>query len=442
MNNGYPKAPLLEGLGEASKQKNMTSKERFDLTVNHKQPDKVVVDFGSTAVTGIHVLSVENLRKHYVLESRPVRVIEPYQMLGEVDSELVEAMGIDVIGAWGRNNMFGIYNHEPLKEMTTFWGQKVLVPNGFHTNFDEKGDLLIYPEGDLLAQASARMPKASYFFDAIIRQEPIDEEKIDVKDNLEEFGLVTEQELNFWKDATRKARATGKAVIAGLGGTALGDIALVPGIQMKHPKGIRDIAEWYMSTVMRPEYVTAIFDRQSEIALENFRRLHDVIGDNLDAVFICGTDFGTQDSTFCAPEQFDDLWLPYYRRINDWVHSNTSWKTFKHSCGAVETLMSRFVDAGFDIINPVQVSAKGMDPAHLKKTFGKDLVFWGGGIDTQKTLPYSTREQVREEVLRLCDIFAKDGGFVFNTVHNIQANVPVENIVAMVDAIKEFNGEK
>jgi len=442
LNNGYPKAPLLEGLGEASKQKNMTSKERFDLTVNHKQPDKVVVDFGSTAVTGIHVLSVENLRKHYGLESRPVRVIEPYQMLGEVDSELVEAMGIDVIGAWGRNNMFGIYNHEPLKEMTTFWGQKVLVPNGFHTNFDEKGDLLFYPEGDLLAQASARMPKASYFFDAIIRQEPIDEEKIDVKDNLEEFGLVTEQELNFWKDATRKARATGKAVIAGLGGTALGDIALVPGIQMKHPKGIRDIAEWYMSTVMRPDYVTAIFDRQSEIALENFRRLHDVIGNNLDAVFICGTDFGTQDSTFCAPEQFDDLWLPYYRRINDWVHANTSWKTFKHSCGAVETLMSRFVDAGFDIINPVQVSAKGMDPAHLKNTFGKDLVFWGGGIDTQKTLPYSTREQVREEVLRLCDIFAKDGGFVFNTVHNIQANVPVENIVAMVDAIKEFNGEK
>jgi uroporphyrinogen-III decarboxylase len=420
----------------------MTSKERFDLTVNHKQPDKVVVDFGSTAVTGIHVLSVENLRKHYGLKYKPVRVIEPYQMLGEVDDELLDVMGIDVVGAWGMNNMFGIYNHQPLKEITTFWGQNVLVPEGFHTTFDENGDLLIYPEGDLSVPPSARMPKASYFFDAIIRQEPVDEEKLDVKDNLEEFGLVTEREIDFWKEATRKARATGKAVIAGLGGTALGDIALVPGIQMKHPKGIRDIAEWYMSTVMRPEYVTAIFDRQSEIALENFRRLHDVIGNNLDAVFICGTDFGTQDSTFCAPEQFDDLWLPYYRRINDWVHSNTSWKTFKHSCGAVDTLMSRFVDAGFDIINPVQVSAKGMDPAHLKKTFGKDLVFWGGGIDTQKTLPYSTPEQVREEVLRLCEIFAKDGGFVFNTVHNIQANVPVENIVAMVDAIREFNGEK
>lgn len=420
----------------------MTSKERFDLTVNHKQPDRVVVDFGATAVTGIHVLAVENLRKHYGLENKPVRVIEPYQMLGKVDQELIDCMGIDVTGAWGRNNMFGIYNHEPLTELITFWGQKVLVPENFNTSYDEKGDLLIYPEGDTSVPPSARMPKASYFFDAIIRQEPVDDEKLDVQNNLEEFGLVSDNDLAFWKEATRKARASGKAVIAGLGGTALGDIALVPGLQMKHPKGIRDIAEWYMSTILRPDYVTAIFDRQSEIAIENFRRLHGVIGNNLDAVFICGTDFGTQDSTFCAPEQFDDLWLPFYRRINDWVHANTSWKTFKHSCGAVETFMSRFIDAGFDIINPVQVAARGMDPAHLKRTYGKELVFWGGGIDTQKTLPYSTPEQVREEVLRLCDIFAKDGGFVFNTVHNIQANVPIGNIVAMVDAIKEFNGER
>jgi len=420
----------------------MTSKERFDLTVNHHQPDKIVVDLGSTAVTGIHVLSIENLRKYYGLESKPVRVIEPYQMLGEVDQELIDVMEIDVVGAWGMNSMFGFYNHEPFYEFITNWGQKVLVPEGFRTTKDEKGDLLIYPEGDTAVPPSGRMPKTGYFFDAIVRQEAIDEKKLDVQDNLEEFGLISEKELNFWKESTRKARATGKAVIAGLGGTALGDIALVPGLQMKHPKGIRDIAEWYMSTIMRPDYVSAIFDRQTEIALENFRILHEVIGDNLDAVFICGTDFGTQNSTFCAPEQFDDLWLPYYRKINDWVHSNTNWKTFKHSCGAVESFMSRFIDAGFDIINPVQVSAKGMDPAKLKYCYGKELVFWGGGIDTQKTLPYSTPEKVREEVLRLCDIFAKDGGFVFNTVHNIQANVPVENIVAMVNAIKEFNGDK
>jgi hypothetical protein len=419
----------------------MDSRERFNLTVNHKQPDRIVVDLGSTAVTGIHVLAVENLRKYYGLEAGPVRVIEPYQMLGLIGDDLIRAMGIDVIGAWGKNNMFGIYNHEPLKELKTFWGQTVLVPEGFHTTYDTNGDLLIYPEGDVSVPPSSRMPKAGYFFDAIVRQEPIDEEKLDVRDNLEEFALIPDSELEFWKEAAVKARATGKAVIAGPGGTALGDIALVPGLQVKHPKGIRDIAEWYMSTIMRPDYVKGIFDRQTEIALENFRRLHEIIGDNVDAVFICGADFGTQDSTFCSPEQFDDLWLPYYRRINGWVHAHTTWKTFKHSCGAVESFMPRFIDAGFDIINPVQLSAKGMDPVRLKRNYGKDLVFWGGGVDTQKTLPYGKPEQVRDEVLRLCDILGKDGGFVFNTVHNIQANVPVENIVAMIDAVKEFNAE-
>ncbi len=417
----------------------MNSKERFDLTVSHRQPDRIVVDLGSTAVTGIHVLAVENLRRYYGLKTKPVRVIEPYQMLGLIDDDLIEAMDIDVIGAWGKNNMFGIYNHEPLKELKTFWGQTVLVPDGLNTTYDTNGDLLIYPEGDLSASPSSRMPVASYFFDAIVRQEPIIEEKLNVRDNLEEFTPIPEDELEFWRESTRRARATGKAVIAGLGGTALGDIALVPGLQVKHPKGIRDIAEWYMSTVMRPDYIKGIFEKQTEIALENIGRIHEVVGDNLDAVFICGTDFGTQDSTFCAPEQFDDLWLPYYRRINDWVHSHTTWKTFKHSCGAVESFMARFIDAGFDIINPVQLSAKGMDPVQLKKNYGKDLVFWGGGIDTQKTLPYGKPEQVREEVLRLCDILAKDGGFVFNTVHNIQANVPVENIAAMIHALKEFN---
>ena len=417
----------------------MTSKERFDLTVNHKQPDQVVVDFGSTSVTGIHVQSIENLRKYYGLEYIPVRVTDPYQMLGEVDQELIDIIGIDTVAAKGRKNGFGFYNHEPLLEYITPWGQNVLVPEEFRTTIDQKGDTLIYPEGDTSSRPSGRMPKNGYFFDAIIRQEPIVEENLDPKDNLEEYGLISEGDLEYWKETTQKARTTGKAVVAGLGGTALGDIAHIPGIKLKNPKGIRDIPEWSMSILMRPDYIRAIFDRQTEIALENFSRLHKVIGNNVDAVFICGTDFGTQDSTFCAPEQFDDLWLPYYKRVNEWVHANTNWKTFKHSCGAVEPFMSRFIAAGFDIINPVQVSAKGMDPAHLKKTYGNDLVFWGGGVDTQKTLPYGTPEQVHDEVLHLCDIFAKDGGFVFNTVHNIQANIPVENIVAMINAIKEFN---
>ena len=418
----------------------MNSREQFLKTVNHQQTEKVVTDLGATSVTGIHVLAVEHLREYYGLDKKPIRVIEPFQMLGEIDEDLSEIIGIDVAPAWGKNSMFGFYNHAPFKLYKTQWGQEVLVPENFNTSIDQDGNTFIYPEGDTRVVPSAKMPKSGYFFDAVIRQDTIVEEQLNPEDNLEEFNLVDEQDLTFWKESAAYARASGKAVIAGIGGTALGDIALVPGLQLKKPKGIRDVAEWYMSTVLRPDYVKTVFEKQIEIAIENFKQLHKVIGDNIDAVFICGTDFGTQNSTFCSPEQFDEMWLPYYKKINDWIHLNTNWKTFKHSCGAVESFMSHFIAAGFDIINPVQINATGMDPVLLKKKYGKDLVFWGGGIDTQKTLPYASPEKIREEVLRLCEIFSKDGGFVFNTVHNIQANVPTENIVAMVDALKEFNG--
>jgi hypothetical protein len=418
----------------------MSSREQFLKTVNHQQPDRVVLDLGATPVTGIHIQTISKLRRYFGLQRKPIRVIEPFQMLGEVGWELIDSIGIDVIGAWGKNNMFGFHNHAPYKEWKTPWGQRVMVPLDFNTTKDENGDLLMYPEGDTSVPPCAKMPKASYFFDAIIRQEPIVEEELNVENNLEEFGLISEEELEHWKIEVDKAYFSGKAVIAAFGGTALGDIALVPGMNLVTPKGIRDVAEWYMSTVMRPDYIKSIFERQVEIAIENLKRIYAVVGNKVNAMFICGTDFGTQDSTFCSPEQFDDMWLPYYRKVNDWIHENTEWKTFKHSCGAVEPFMDNFIRAGFDIINPVQINAKGMDPKKLKQKYGRDLTFWGGGIDTQHVLPFGKPKEVREQVLRTCDIFSKDGGFVFNTVHNIQANVPVENVVAMLEAIKEFNG--
>ncbi len=419
----------------------MNSREQFSKTVNHRQPDRVVIDLGSTAVTGIHIQTISKLRRHFGLQRKPIRVIEPFQMLGEVDWELIDSIGIDVIGAWGKNNMFGFNNHSPFKEWKTPWGQRVMVPMNFNVTVDEKGDTLMYPGGDTSVPPCARMPKTGYFFDAIIRQEPIIEEELNVEDNLEEFGLISDKDLEHWRIEIDKAYFSGKAVIAAFGGTALGDIALVPGLNLKKPKGIRDVAEWYMSTVMRPDYIKNIYDRQTEIAIENLSRLYSVVGNKVNAVFMCGTDFGTQSSTFCSPEQFDEMWLPYYKRMNDWIHENTQWKTFKHSCGAVETFMDSFIRAGFDIINPVQINATGMDPKKLKERYGRDLVFWGGGIDTQHVLPFGTPAEVREQVLRTCEIFNKNGGFIFNTVHNAQANVPVENMVAMLEAIKEFNGK-
>jgi uroporphyrinogen-III decarboxylase len=163
------------------------------------------------------------------------------------------------------------------------------------------------------------------------------------------------------------------------------------------------------------------------------------MGDTVDILYLCGTDFGTQVSQFCSPATFDNLYLPYYRQVNDWVHRHTSWKTFKHSCGAIDPLLPNLIRAGFDIINPVQCSATGMDPVHLKQAYGRDLVFWGGGVDTQHTLPFGTPQQVYAEVLGRCRIFAPGGGFVFNTIHNVQALTPTTNLLALLKAVQDFN---
>ncbi len=413
-------------------------KERLISALQHQGSCRIPVDLGGTAVTGIHILIVEKLRQHYGLKLKPVKLTEPYQMLGEIEEDLMEAMGVDVMGLTPEKNMFGFRN-SGWKPFITPWKQEILVPGDFNVKKAPDGGLLMSPEGDLSLPPSARMPTDSYFFDAVIRQKPLDEASLDPEDNLEEFTYLTSADLEYWSAMAEKARISTRGIIATFGGTALGDIALVPAMQLRDPKGIRDISEWYMSTIARTDYIHRVFEKQTDIAVANYEKLAPVMGDTVDAVFICGTDFGTQSSQFCSPETFNELYAPYYKKINDWIHQNTGWKTFKHSCGAVEPFMQLFIDAGFDIINPVQINAAGMDPVHLKKEYGDHIVFWGGGIDTQITLPFSTPGEVKKQVLKNCEVFSVNGGFVFNTVHNIQANVPVENVVAMLEALKEFN---
>ncbi|MBN1672271.1 MAG: methyltransferase [Kiritimatiellae bacterium] len=417
----------------------MNTRENVRAALNHEQPSRVPLDFGATAVSGIHVSCVAALRAHYGLEQRPVKVHEPYQMLGWLDDDLRDAIGVDFDSVWGRTTIFGFPN-EDWTTWRTPWGQEVLVSGMFKTKTEPNGDVLIYPAGDTGAAPSGRMSRAAYFFDSIIRQPPLDEDRLDPADNLEEFGPIADEDLAHFKARLGAVAGTGRAIVASLPGMALGDIALVPAPFLRQPKGIRDVAEWYVSTVARQDYVHAVFAKQTEFALGNLAKLHAVLGDGVDVTFICGTDFGTQASTFCSPETFDSLYAPCYKQINGWIHARTGWKTFKHSCGAIATFMDRFIDAGFDIINPVQCSAAGMDPAALKSKYGSRITFWGGGVDTQKTLPFGTPDAVRTEVLKRCALFAPGGGFVFNAIHNVQAKTPTANIVAMIEAVREFNG--
>ncbi len=416
----------------------MTSCARFHATLNHRQPDRVCVDFGATAVTGIHVSALTKLRQRILNQpDYRVRVIEPYQMLGEVDDELRAALGIDVIGVLPRRSMFGT-EQKDWKPFTMPDGTPCLVPGSFNLSPAPDGGWLMYPEGDTSVPPSGHMPAGGYFFDSIVRQPPLDDEKLNPQDNLEEFGLLSETDLAYYrqkKDWLEQHRDSGAILI--IPGTAFGDIALVPAPFLKHPKGIRDITEWYISTKTRRDYVWKIFEKQCELALENLNKLIGLFGDSVQAALITGTDFGTQHGPFISVKAYRDLFQPFHKQVNGLIHRRTNWKTFIHSCGSVYQLLPDFIEAGFDILNPVQCSAAEMDAARLKREFGKDLVFWGGGVDTQKTIAFGTPEQVYQEVRERIRIFNQDGGFVFNSIHNIQGNTPVENIEAMFRAIRD-----
>lgn len=417
----------------------MNSRERVNLALNHKEPDLVPLDLGGSAVSGMAVASVYLLRQALKLDppGTPVKVIEPFQMLGEVKPDLAEALGVDVVTIGARGTFFG-YRNENWKPWT-FNETPVLVPGAFNTEPEPNGDILQYPDGDKSAPASARMPAGGYYFDAIVRQEPIDDEKLDPADNCEEFGPVSEDDLAYYaREVGRIYDETEKAILGSFGGTSFGDIALVPATQLKHPKGIRDITEWYLSTAMRRDYVYKVFERQCEIGLANLKRIHEAVGNRLSVVFVTGTDFGMQTGPFISPKAYRDLYQPFHKEINGWIHKNTTWKTFIHSCGSVTALLPGFVESGFDILNPVQLSAANMDGRMLKERFGARVTFWGGGVDTQRTLPFGTPDEVRQEVRERMRVLGPGGGFVFNTIHNVQASVPAENLVALYDAVREY----
>lgn len=417
----------------------LTSRERVDRALNHQEPDRVPLDLGGSVLTGMHVDAVYRLRQALGLDEpgTPVKVIDTYQMLGEIELDLMDKLETDVVHLTSTRTMFGFHNRD-WKPWTTFSGTPVLVPGGFNTEPEPNGDILMYPEGDKSAPPSGVMPAGGFYFDAIVRQPPIDEANLNVEDNLEEFQPITEEELAYFgAEAERLYTETDKALLASFGGTAFGDIALVPAAWLKYPKGIRDVAEWYMSAVLRRDYVYKIFERQCEIALANLAKINEVVGNRVSAIIVTGTDFGTQNAPFISPATYQDLYQPFHRAVNDWIHANTSWKSFIHTDGALIPLIPHFIESGFDILNPVQFTAKGMDPATLKERFGDDLTFWGAGVDTQNVLSFGTPDAVREQVAENIRIFGPDGGFVLSTVHNVQPTTPVENLLALYETVHE-----
>jgi len=418
----------------------LTSRERIQAALEHREADRIPLDLGGTNVTGMHVDTVYKLRQALGLDppGTPVKLIDPFQMLGDIKPDLQEALGIDTAVILSTGTLFG-FKLEGWKEWTTFSGTPVLVPAGFNTIPEPNGDLLLYPGGDRSARPSGRMPKGGFYFDVIVRQSPLNDRELRVENNLEEFTPISAGELEHFGEQARKLYTeTDKAIILNLGGLSLGNVARVPGPALRDPRGIRDLEEWYISLTTRRDYIYEVFTRQNEINLVNLQKIHQAVGERATLAYVSGSDFGAQDGPFISPRMYRDLFFPFHKQINDWVHQHTSWKTFIHSCGSVMALLEDFITAGFDIFNPVQTSAANMDPLELKKKFGDRITFWGGGVDTQHTLPFGTSEDVRREVRQRIRAFGPGAGFVFNGVHNIQALVPVENVLAMYETAREY----
>ena len=365
------------------------------------------------------------LRRHLGLDDHPVRIADIFQMLGEVEMDLVDRLGIDVLAVVPLEDRYGI-PHEHHKPWRLFDGSTVLMPGTFDVEVDAQGNWLLHRQADPAGPVMAKMPKGGYYFDHAGGNDFRDDFVPPPLEQMEREWLapIANRRLDHMARRAAELRPTNKALLL----TDWVDFG---------PATVGTIGDWLCLLAGQPDYVDRLVRIRIEGQLRRLEKLYAAGGDNIDLLAVDGQDYGTQRSEMFSPAHFQRFYMPFYRAINGWVHTHTSWKTWKHCCGSIPNLLGMLIESGLDCINPVQTSAAGMDAATLKQRFGGDITFWGGGVDTQKTLPFGDAQQVYDEVVQRLRVFAPGGGYVFNPVHNIQAGTPVENIEAAFAAVRD-----
>lgn len=401
----------------------MTSRERVLTALRHQEPDRVPLALGDTVMSGTMAQALDRLRRHLGLAARPVKVHEVFQMLGEVEMDVVDALGIDTLPVELPVLFFGLRrdNYKPWR----LWdGTEVRVPGQFAVETDASGNLRLHEGGDPARPVVGVMPRQGFYFD---------------------MPAMTVTHMDFVPPPLSELRSSGRLTTAELEGLqaraeylrSTTDKALLLGVwgRIGLP-WVGSIPDFLMLMATDPSYVRDLFAVRTAAALENLIQLRAYLGDRIDIIGLDGADYGSQRSELFCPAWFEELFAPYFRQQNDWIHANTSWKTWQHTCGSIAKILPALVDTGLDILNPVQCSAAGMEAQRLKELYGTRLVFWGGGVDTQKTLPFGTPEAVAAEVTERVRVFAPGGGYVFNPIHNIQHGTPPANIVAAYRAAR------
>jgi len=310
----------------------------------------------------------------------------------------------------------------------------VEIPSDYTPEKDGKGDLIL---SDGEGNAVGRMPEGGYYFDypraGVAPAEKSENGKVSVEEYKPSRGFP-EEELRYLQDKVEHLfNHTDFAILADGGFLGLGNGSFRASSNLESV----EYTDWMMMLLTEQEYVREIFAKTTDFWIENLKLYHQAVGNKICALAF-SDDLGTQNTELINPGLFKELIAPYYRKVWDWIHKNTEWKVFLHSCGSIYYIIPALIDCGLDIFNPVQCSAENMEPERLAREFGAKLVFWGGGCDTQQTLPFGKPEEIRQEVRERIEIFAPGGGFIFNQVHNIQQGTPPENVMAMFEAVSEF----
>lgn len=396
----------------------MNSRERIRAALEHRPTDVLPIDFGGMRSTGISAIAYNKLLKRLGMNDKCAKVYDVFQQLAEPHHEVLELLGGDVVQAHRLYPSFGIAI-DRWKPGTLQDGSDCQYPYHYCPVRNEKGDLEIF---DADGRPIARMPENGLYFDIVTH--PCENfEDVEEAESYS-FPRMGAEEMDFIEAECRALyENTDKAILFAYGGNVF-----------EQGQSEFGYENFYCNLAANPKMMHCWFERLTDGYLEELEALLPRIAPYIDVIQM-GDDLGTQLAPQISPDMYRSMIQPYHKKIYSFVRENyPKVKVFLHSCGAIHDLIPDLIDAGVQILNPVQISANGMDPKRLKEEFGRDLVFWGGGANMQTFVQNATPEEIRDHVKKLIDTFYPGGGYVFTQVHNIQANVDPEKILAIYEA--------
>jgi uroporphyrinogen decarboxylase len=379
----------------------MNSRERLLTALHHQEPDRIPFDLGSTQVTGIHVIAYQRLREYLGLPRIEPHLCDEVQGLALPDDDLIEQLGIDVRG------LFPLNSHN------------------WHVNALDAGNHWEYHDEWGLTQ---HKPKPDGLYFSV------------VKSPLDRSGLTVQDVRTYaWPDTGDVQRMAGLRELA-LAYRAQGKAVMIKGVLagiFEMSQRVRGMQTLMIDLISNATLAGALLDKMVELKIKFWEMVLPPLGDLVDVISEAD-DYGTQTSQLISPRMFRKIFKPRLQTLFTRLHQLApSAKLFFHSDGNIRPILPDLIEIGMDILNPVHITATGMEPGALKRDFGKDVCFWGGGVETQTVLPFGTPQEVKDNVRRNIAALAPGGGYVFNTIHNIQADVPPQNIVAMIEALRD-----